>query len=85
VGSNEFKEQWSKVLYEAGAKVVTRLFSIQENSIDYILSDEKPADIVQEKALQLNQPLCSLEWFFQCVISQKVLDPNDHKDYVVKL
>jgi len=83
VGSTDFKEQWSQVIYEGGGKLVTRLFSSIESRIDFILSDSEPTEIVINKAKSLGQPLCSIEWLIQSLISQKVQNPNSHNEYRV--
>jgi len=75
VGSDEFQAFWSTILRTGGAQVTKRLFTIQEETCDYIITDEPvPAHYLIKKAGALKKPLVTCGWIYECLLQQKIVD-----------
>jgi len=82
VGDPDFKLLWGKVLTEGGAKIVDRLFFDQ--SVDYIVSDDRPNSLIIEKSNEVGMLLCSKDWVYSSLVARTVLSPSYHPSFIVK-
>jgi len=76
----EFKCIWTMILKEAGAKVVERLFSSSACRLDCILTDERPTEIVVERANKLHIPLVRTVWIVECLKCQRLISFEEYPE-----
>jgi BRCA1 C Terminus (BRCT) domain len=75
------QEQRARVLKEAGAKIVQRLFSENSDRLDYILADKPPEKEVLERAQKADIPVTTVEWVIECVILQELLPLDSAEEF----
>jgi len=80
-----FKDPWSTILKEAGAKVVSRLFSESEDRIDCVIADQTIEPNAIKRINKLKKPLLDPEWVVQSIIMEKKLTFDAHPEFKFKL
>jgi hypothetical protein len=86
-GSPAWTEQWRLVLREQGAEVVQRIGVGNEQSLDYVLSEESehyPSPGMVHKAADLKIPLVGKEWVIQCLFNRKLLRTSLQDNFLAK-
>jgi hypothetical protein len=76
------QEEWARVLKEAGAKIVQRLFSERADRLDYVLSDRLPEPEIAARAKEAGVKIVSVEWVIECVLVQEVVPLEQSKGFV---
>jgi hypothetical protein len=75
VGFPEFRQQYSKILEAAGARVTMRI-GMFDGNVHCILSDSQPSLTICQTAQRLKLPVFNVAWLCECVMAGYVVLPR---------
>ena len=94
VGGDEFKQQWTKVLMDAGCEIIQKLPTNILQKIEQ--GDEFSCDVIVirnghvahsiiQKARLLNIPTVTIHWVKQCILTGVRVDFNAHHSFIYRV